>query len=368
MNGEPYKKFLFYFYLDILKIYKIKEKSGVANRIMISKKTKRKLNKGKHYLKQQDYDNAINCLKEGLRLAPDSDELWFNLGLVFLFKHKFRVAIKHFKKTIKLNPHHYIVFKKLGESYANLGEIDKAIYYYEKFIEIDPNDKEGNDKLEKLIDIQKNIRNVLNPIYFRKIRKKMEEALLLKNQLKFNDSINLYKEVIQLLNSILGSAKKDQFLKEVQNNIDSNYFDIINSKMKIGNLLIKQLKFDKAIETFRSTLEIADNIYDLNKKLEITSKIRELSTQTKINKIKNIILKLGTQFGRLHVIEIAEECKEEEHLIVSTINEMIKNKEFYAKYFESSKSVAFDQKTNIEEIDRLMASYKEWEEKEVGKK
>ena len=33
---------------------------------------------------------------------------------------------------------------------------------------------------------------------------------------------------------------------------------------------------------------------------------------------------------------------------------MIDNKEIYAKYFESSKSVAFNQQANVEEIDKLM--------------
>jgi len=47
---------------------------------------------------------------------------------------------------------------------------------------------------------------------------------------------------------------------------------------------------------------------------------------------------------------------------------MIDKKEIYAKYFESSKSVAFDQQANIDEIDKLMEAYKEWEEKKVGKK
>jgi len=47
---------------------------------------------------------------------------------------------------------------------------------------------------------------------------------------------------------------------------------------------------------------------------------------------------------------------------------MIKNKEIYAEYFTSSKSVAFNQQANIDEIDKLMEVYKEWEEKKVGKK
>ena len=47
---------------------------------------------------------------------------------------------------------------------------------------------------------------------------------------------------------------------------------------------------------------------------------------------------------------------------------MIDNKEIYAQYFSSTKSVAFDQQANIDEIDKLMSTYKDWESEKVGKK
>ena len=47
---------------------------------------------------------------------------------------------------------------------------------------------------------------------------------------------------------------------------------------------------------------------------------------------------------------------------------MIVNKEIYTEYFQNSKSVAFNQQANIDEIDKLMETYKEWEDSEEGKK
>ena len=96
--------------------------------------------------------------------------------------------------------------------------------------------------------------------------------------------------------------------------------------------------------------------------------INELIESTKIAKIKNIILRLGTQFARLEIIEIAEECGEEEDLIIRTVREMIEGKEIYAKYFESSRAVAFNLQANIDDIDKLMGKYKQWEEDEKSKK
>ena len=46
---------------------------------------------------------------------------------------------------------------------------------------------------------------------------------------------------------------------------------------------------------------------------------------------------------------------------------MIENHEIYAQFFSSTKSVAFNQQANINEIDNLMKIYKDWEEMKVGK-
>jgi len=86
-------------------------------------------------------------------------------------------------------------------------------------------------------------------------------------------------------------------------------------------------------------------------------------------KAKKFILDSGTRFPRLQVAEIAEECELNNlELIEVIIEKMIENKEIYAKYFKSTKTIAFDQEANIDEIDNLMKAYREWEDKKVEKK
>lgn len=77
---------------------------------------------------------------------------------------------------------------------------------------------------------------------------------------------------------------------------------------------------------------------------------------------------MGVKFDRLHVSEIAEKCKESDEYIINTALDMIKKKEIYAEYFQSTKSVVFDKKANIDEIDALMEQYKKWEKEGIGKK
>jgi hypothetical protein len=45
----------------------------------------------------------------------------------------------------------------------------------------------------------------------------------------------------------------------------------------------------------------------------------------------------------------------------------MQNKEIYGEYFKSSKTISFNQVANIKEIDNLWETYKQWEEKSIGK-
>ena len=123
--------------------------------------------------------------------------------------------------------------------------------------------------------------------------------------------------------------------------------------------------------------ELEEIQYDAKKYgfTDVSKKIKQMEEKIKIEKelekkkvIKKTVLDLGIKFQRLQIMEIAEECGMDAKLIEFVILEMIINKEIYAKYFKSTKSVAFDQQANIVEIDKLMATYKEWEDKKVEKK
>lgn len=128
---------------------------------------------------------------------------------------------------------------------------------------------------------------------------------------------------------------------------------------------IQDYKFSEAILELKEIKEEAEKL-NLD---DIVNRSNENIDLCYILLIKKTILDLGTKFARIQIVEISEVSEiVDEKLIISTVKDMIKNKEIYAKYFESSKSIAFDQQANIEEIDKLMSIYKDWEEKKVGKK
>ncbi|KKM96128.1 hypothetical protein LCGC14_1181210 [marine sediment metagenome] len=89
-------------------------------------------------------------------------------------------------------------------------------------------------------------------------------------------------------------------------------------------------------------------------------KKREITLEDE-SEIRKTILNLGTKFMRLEVREISEKCGFDRDSIIGVLKKMIINEEIYADFFQTTNTVSFDQQTNIDEIDRLMTVYKDWE-------
>jgi len=85
-------------------------------------------------------------------------------------------------------------------------------------------------------------------------------------------------------------------------------------------------------------------------------------------KARKTILDLGINYTRLKISEIAEKGKIMHSTIISVAKSMIEDKEIYAEYFITTNSIAFDLQANIDEIDKLMNSYKKWETEKLSKK
>ena len=67
--------------------------------------------RAKTYLKQGNYDMAIQELREALKIAPRGVELHSMLGQAYLKKKSFGMARAHFKRVLELNPKHPVALK-----------------------------------------------------------------------------------------------------------------------------------------------------------------------------------------------------------------------------------------------------------------
>lgn len=84
--------------------------------------------------------------------------------------------------------------------------------------------------------------------------------------------------------------------------------------------------------------------------------------------IKKKILDMGFKFTRLEIKAISEKINQDPALIAEIIQDMVEKQEIYGFYFKSTKTIAFNQQANIDEIDKLLSKFSEFEEKQMSKK
>lgn len=152
---------------------------------------------------------------------------------------------------------------------------------------------------------------------------------------------------------------------KVSEKVDIDEEKVLKDKIGYIEYLILEEDTSKALDELGKFLEIAQ-------KNNITKYVNwAMQKLDFFNKkvIKKTVMDLGTKYSRLEIIDITEKSGiKDENLVVDTVLEMIKNKEIYGEYFAGSKSIAFNLQANIEEIDKLMQAYEDWEKEKVDKK
>ena len=107
---------------------------------------------GHVYLKKQEWDLAKESFKRAIELDRDLVEAHGGLGLVFAESpakgmsayYNFRMVIREAKRAIKLDPNYGPAYRLLGEAYERFQEEHvKAVGYYMKYIELEPNNPDG---------------------------------------------------------------------------------------------------------------------------------------------------------------------------------------------------------------------------------
>lgn len=73
-----------------------------------------------------------------------------SLGYILLGEDKTEEAIAIFKLNVAEHPKSWNVYDSLGEAYMKKGEKELAIENYKKSLELNPNNMNGRDMLEKL--------------------------------------------------------------------------------------------------------------------------------------------------------------------------------------------------------------------------
>ena len=86
----------------------------------------------------------------GGRRAGDSEDSFahhYNLGLAAFERGDYRQAIRHFQRSLALNPNIARTHNELGMCHLNLGENEPAIHHFERTLELEPNFADAHNSL-----------------------------------------------------------------------------------------------------------------------------------------------------------------------------------------------------------------------------
>ena len=139
-NNEIFKE-------NLCKLYEILERKSVN----IYQENKKKLNdaaswylKGISYKKQKEYQKAEECFRKSVELVPKKIEYLFELANVKKMHHNKKeidLAVSFFEKIIDIDLTYHQAWNGLGDIYSDQGDLKTALFYYEQALKLDPNNE-----------------------------------------------------------------------------------------------------------------------------------------------------------------------------------------------------------------------------------
>jgi len=85
---------------------------------------------------------TIFLLSSSLGLSQTNNESYFSNGVDLYNQGKYLEAISQFELIIENGEHSYALYFNLGNSFYKINDIANSIYYYEKALKLNPNEKD----------------------------------------------------------------------------------------------------------------------------------------------------------------------------------------------------------------------------------
>ncbi|MDY6825296.1 MAG: YcaO-like family protein [Thermodesulfobacteriota bacterium] len=98
----------------------------------------------------EQYSDALAILEQGLALDEERTDILNLMGFCHFKQKSYEAAIACFKKLIQIDPSSAIDYANVASNYRDMGETEKAIYYYQRALEIDPTIDFARQNLEAL--------------------------------------------------------------------------------------------------------------------------------------------------------------------------------------------------------------------------
>ncbi|MGQ9619107.1 MAG: tetratricopeptide repeat protein, partial [Candidatus Aminicenantia bacterium] len=96
---------------------------------------------GRIYHKRGEHEKAVNVIKKGLEINPDSYQLLSQLSAVYTVMGKYNEALESAKKALEIKPDFFEALVAIGWILSHSGKPTESLYYYEKALKIEPENK-----------------------------------------------------------------------------------------------------------------------------------------------------------------------------------------------------------------------------------
>ena len=103
--------------------------------------------KGNEHIGDKEYDKAIICFEEALKICPKDNKwkIYGNLGHCYQLKENYDEAIECYKQALDVCPDNeegkWTIHWSLGHCYQSKENYDEAINYYKRALETCPDKK-----------------------------------------------------------------------------------------------------------------------------------------------------------------------------------------------------------------------------------
>ena len=122
----------------------------VCQRIADPKDSRRLILLGQLYSENGAFSDAIEPLRQAVKLEPQSFEAWNSLGLSLFWLKRYQEALRPLRKAASLNPQFFSTLTLLASTLHALGDDAAALPVLERAHNLNPDDAQVTSRLEQL--------------------------------------------------------------------------------------------------------------------------------------------------------------------------------------------------------------------------